>query len=1079
MGSRLSIASGRRRNRVLGITRTLAGAAAAALLAGSFSALAPTAAVADTPAPAPGTAPPAASPDASALAQAESTGQSVPVTADETADSTTEANPDGSFTSTRTVVPTRVQQNGSWVPVDPTLQQTPGGTLVPKAAESSVAFSGGGSGPLATLTSGAGQQVALSWPAALPAPSVSGATATYANVYPGVNLAMTATIYGGYTEQLIVTSATAAANPALKDIHFGTSATGLVLGSNADGGLQATDPSGAVVFTSPAATMWSAPSTPSTPSAASAVKSQAVRSLAVESVGAAPSVGAATPAATTPEDASDPVADLGVKITSGGMDLIPPSGTLTGSNVHYPVVIDPDFSPAVNGWTWVSSNDPSSNFWEGNNNTHDTDAHVGYDDWCSNGASGCSAFGVTRSLFDLPMTQFAGTNVTAASLSVSEQGPTSSESGTRQIDLHGAGAFSDTTTWSNQPTPWSAVAASANFASLNSNSVGNANFDVTGLVQSAVAAGYHSQTMVLEAHDESDDTAYRYMIGNAGANAPKLTVTYYSTPDLPSNLALLNGTKSDPCHESGGIDTVAPGYWVNSKTVQLSTTVSSPDSGTPVTAEYWYHETKPTVPAHWTESVAAPVNAAAGDAATAVAPMTMPTLTDGEQFQWQVYATEDSANFSSVSAPSATDSCWFSVDLTPPTLSSTTTPNPPTTAGGAPGTLGVTATDGGTNPSGVAKILYNMNGTSLTAGGSGETAITTTGSATIPLTADSWGTNTVWYAAEDVAGNISTPQSYSFYVAPPAYTPGTAGDLSGDGKPDLAAVDSSGDIVYSSNPLADTPGNAGGTSVLIPASQAVGTTGAATFTGALLAHSGSVHGQNCDDLDVIQNGNLIVEENNNCLVTSPSATWTPHNGQRPPAPVAGTPAAAAAAYAGDWSQVQQVVALSALNSSNVLATTDLVTLELSGGTEYLWEFPMDGPNPEPPTLLASGSAWSGVTLINPGPVNGNQALWTRNTSTGAMTQYPDIAADTTNTLTGSAITTSGLTGPLTASAYPVITSAEFTGSGGSNGPALWAVGSDGTLQLVPTGVDTGGNVTVLDPEAMTAAGWATGLTAVS
>jgi len=1084
MGSRLSIASGRRRNHVLGSPRALAGAVAVALLAGSFSAVAPVAALADTGSA--GTTPPAASPDATALARAESTGQSVAVSADETDNSTTRANPDGSFTSTTTVLPTQVQQNGTWVPVDPTLQQGPGGALVPKAAESSVAFSDGGTAPLATLTSTAGQRVALSWPGALPTPSVSGATATYANVYPGVNLAMTATIYGGYTEQLIVTSATAAANPALKDIHFNTSASGLTLSRNAGGGLQATDASGAVVFTSPAATMWSTPGrTGAAADGAATTSTPAVRSLAVRAAVAAPTQAAPTQAATA-QDATDPVAQVGVNVTSGGMDLVPPAGTLTGGNVTYPVVIDPDFSPAVNGWTWIAQNDPSTPFWEGSNNTHDTNAHVGYDDWCSNGASGCSAFGVTRSLFDLPMTQFAGTHVTAATFSVTEQGPTSSESGTRQIDLHGAGAFNNATDWSNQPTPFSAVAASASFASLNNNGTGNANFTVTGLVQSAVAAGYHSQTMVLEAHDETDDTAYRYMIGSDPSDTndnPKLTVTYYSTPDVPGNLAMVNGTQSNPCHESGGIDTAAPGYWVNatdSKTVQLSMTVSSPDSGTPITAEYWYHETEPTVPAHWTEVVAAPVNAKAGDAATPVAPMTMPALTDGEQFQWQAYGTEDSANFSSASAPSSSDSCWFSVDLTPPTVNSTVTANPPTTAGGAPGTLGVTATDGGTDPSGVTKILYNMNGTSLTAGGSGEQAIASTGSATIPLTAQSWGTNTVWYSAQDAAGNISTPQSYSFYVAPPAYTPGTAGDLNGDGKPDLAVIDAGGNIAFTSNPLADTPASSGTTTALIPASQAAGTTGAATFTGALLAHSGSVHGQNCDDLEIVQNGNLSVEENQNCLISSPSATWTPHNGQRPSAPVAGTPAAAAAAYdAGDWSQVQQVVALSSLNADNVLTTTDLVTIELSGGADYVWEFPMTGPNPGPPTLLASGAAWSGVTLINPGLINGSQALWTRNTSTGALTQYLDIAADTTNTLTGTTIATSGLTSPLTGSAYPLITSANFTGTGSTNGPALWAVDSTGTLQLIPTGLDANGDATVLDPEPMTATGWATGLTDIS
>ena len=109
-------------------------------------------------------------------------------------------------------------------------------------------------------------------------------------------------------------------------------------------------------------------------------------------------------------------------------------------------------------------------------------------------------------------------------------------------------------------------------------------------------------------------------------------------------------------------------------------------------------------------------------------------------------------------------------------------------------------------------------------------------------------------------------------------------------------------------------------------------------------------------------------------------------------------------------------------------------------------------------------------------INGSHALWTRNNSTGAITQYLDIDADTTNSLgTGTAVAGS----TLSASAYPLITGAGDVGTGTNSGPALWAVDTTGTLQLIPTTLDpTTYNATALAPDAMTATGWGTGMTAI-
>ena len=1061
MGNR-SFARSKRRQLV---RRTPAGLVAALLLSGSLAAIAPTAASADTGTGA-ASGLPAPTADASALATAESSGTSVPVTADNTDTSTTQANPDGTFTYTETADPTQVDQNGSWVPVDPTLHQNSDGSLAPNAVASSVAFSGGGTSPLVTLTAPTGEQMSLSWPSALPTPTVSGATATYSGVYPGVNLAMTATVYGGYTEQLIVTSATAAANPALQDIHFNTSTTGLTLSTTTAGGLQATDASGNTVFTSPTATMWSTPASSSSTPAGTAA--------ATKLLAAAPSSSAST--APVAQDDAGPVSDLGIDVTSSGLDLLPPATALTGSSVNYPVVIDPTVGPPIlgNAWTWISKTDGDTSFWQGGNNTHDSDAHVGFDDWCSGtNTSGCasSAFGITRSLFSMKTSDLAGKHVTAASFDVNEQGPTSSESGTRKIDIHGAAAFDSSTTWNNQPTPWGTVAASANFASLNNTGINSANFDVTSLIQGAVASGYQTQTFVMEADDETDDTSYRYMIGN-GSNDPKLSVTYYSTPDVPKNLTTTNDTSTADCN------TTAPGTWIDSsdsKSIWLDATISSPDGGVnggaDISADFWYRKIKPTEDATWssanTEATVAPSNDGPAPVQTQLT-----GLTDGEEYEWGVADWED--GFGSIVEPGPGVGCYFSTDFTPPTIGAVTE-NPPTVAGGTPGNMTISATDGGTDPSGVARILYNINGTSLTAGGTLEQSVPSNGSATtIPLTTNQWGTNTVWYAAEDAAGNISQAQSYSFSVAAGTYTTGTAGDLDGDGKPDLVAVDPNGNIDLYSNPLGDSPATPNTYTTVVKASDASGYTGATSFTGALIAHSGSVHGKNCDDLDIISNGQLLIEENNTCA-TDP--TFTPTVTTRPSTPASGTPTTAVSAYdSTDWSQAQQLIALSS-PVKGVLATTDLISLEKSGGTEYLWEFPMNGPVPGAPTLLDSGSAWSGVTLINAGVTStGSHVLWTRNNTTGAVTQYLGIDTDTTNTLgTGEPVAGTALS----ATAYPLITGAGNITTAAGSGPALWTIAPSGTLQLIQTTIDSSNSATVLAPDPMTATGWGSRLTAIS
>lgn len=141
--------------------------------------------------PTPSPVQPALVDEAEALRQAKASGQAVEVTAltDErtvvTADPTT-----GGFTAELTANVARVRDGrGGWRAPSSTLVRGADGLLRPEAAAVEMAVSPGGSSsaPLAVLTAG-GASLHFGWGSQLPDAIVDGETATYPEVYPGVDL---------------------------------------------------------------------------------------------------------------------------------------------------------------------------------------------------------------------------------------------------------------------------------------------------------------------------------------------------------------------------------------------------------------------------------------------------------------------------------------------------------------------------------------------------------------------------------------------------------------------------------------------------------------------------------------------------------------------------------------------------------------------------------------------------------------------------------------------------------------------------------------------------------------------------
>jgi hypothetical protein len=128
---------------------------------------------------------------------------------DRTAFSQAFANPSGTTTVVESAQPRWVKQGSSWVDVNADLVRAKDGSWSPKAVESALLFSAGGTTSLATVRSGK-YSMTVDWPSDLPAPVVSGADATYPDVFPGVNLVLTAQVTGGFHETLVIEDKAAA-----------------------------------------------------------------------------------------------------------------------------------------------------------------------------------------------------------------------------------------------------------------------------------------------------------------------------------------------------------------------------------------------------------------------------------------------------------------------------------------------------------------------------------------------------------------------------------------------------------------------------------------------------------------------------------------------------------------------------------------------------------------------------------------------------------------------------------------------------------------------------------------------------
>ncbi len=432
-----------------------------------------------------------------AAAKAAQTGKPVEIPDQTSETSQTFVNPDGTLTAKLSNAPVRVKRDNQWRAVDSTLEFRADGSVGPKAAVSDVTLSGGGEGLLGKVGVEAGSWQ-LNSPWKLPRPTLEGAKATYAEVMPGVDLVTEATT-DGFSYNVVVKNRTAAANPALKSIHFPVTTSDLSIRPDHPGGPAYVGKDGKLAVAMGSAIMWDS----AVPGAKG--KTGTTRS-ATQAVEAGP--------------AGAHAAQIKMTGSDSGLTLQPDTTLLNGLSTVYPVVLDPVvWTPVRTAWAAAWQLYPTQSFYK---TTHSLG--VGYEDF--------EQHKIVRSFFQFSTTAFKGKKILAATLRTYEVH--SASCAARSVTVTRTGPISAATTWNNQPAA-QLEAGALSFAHGYNSSCPDAyvEFPVTNSMVDTAAKGYTTSTFRLRATNEADGIAWK-QFNSTGF----LEVTFVSPPAVPRRLGL-------------------------------------------------------------------------------------------------------------------------------------------------------------------------------------------------------------------------------------------------------------------------------------------------------------------------------------------------------------------------------------------------------------------------------------------------------------------------------------------------------------------------------------------------------------
>ncbi|WP_223199062.1 hypothetical protein [Solihabitans fulvus] len=430
--------------------------------------------------------------------------------------SETLANPDGSWTLREYTHPVRVKQNDAWTPVDTTLVARPDGGIAPRASAVDVVLNPGGKASAGLPIVKAGQsdkEVGLIWPTDLPTPTLSGDTATYAEVLPGVDLKVQA-VTSGYTEALVIKTPQAAKDPRLASVTFGLhtkNTTVEVAKGEGTGkpssptapkdGLVVKDNSGAVLFDGNASRMWDS----------SGTGSDAEKQLG--------------PGGGRREAA------MGVQTGPDHVTIAPDQAFLADPTTKYPVSLDPD--------TWCTSCGIAHHVvvQDGFRDAHNydatsgdlTDLKVGYENY--------DRAGTSRSYVEMNTQPIWDKVISSATLNTTLL-HTYTCDGTNDdaTELWSSWSLDGNTTWNNQPGLNYYLSANNSFNCHDAPNM-TVQFDAKQVAVDAAAKHWGLSAFMLRTFKEQGRVnSWRRF----GLN-PYLQVSYNSYPNAPTNLTMQNG----------------------------------------------------------------------------------------------------------------------------------------------------------------------------------------------------------------------------------------------------------------------------------------------------------------------------------------------------------------------------------------------------------------------------------------------------------------------------------------------------------------------------------------------------------
>jgi len=694
--------------------RVVAAGCASVLLAGLLSAVesVPSAVV---PHAAAATATVTAKPDLySAMVAARSQGSPVQLSSLTTETSTTSANPDGSLSTEQDGGPVRVRQaDGSWAAVDLTLVSS-NGVLAPRMSAQPFVLSAGGS-TVAASENVAGGTVQVGWPTALPVPTLSGSTATYPNVSPGVDLVVQA-LRTGFSADFVVRSKPSTA----LSLPLTLSLKGLSAAQQADGSLRITDAKGATVGTGGTPVMFGAATMPGTdfPSRRQSVAA----GLSAAKAGSLASV--SSPAGTS-------AGTSGGSGTSETWSLSPDLSFLSDPSVTYPVTVDPSFAFVDNADTYVKSNVSTSQY-------SATRLYVGTPD-----------AGATVARTYLGFAEPAAMKYTYVSDAYLQlYNSYSSTCTAKPVYVYSlSGPFTSTTTWTSKPNPvtlqgtgtWShAGPAGQSCTGVTAYD----NIPVTGLINDWANNPGHLEQLQVSASETSTTGWKEFYSSEVGSGIPALHATYYIYPNTPGMPVMSPATGTAPAS-----------YWTKTATPTLSAPVGN-SSGAAVQGRFeiyigntlFWSGLGNTVQGSGTSKVTVP--ASAGLAAGTLYTVRVWGITGPAQSKvWSNYF-------------------QFHVDTTAPGAPTVTTTGTP--AGFSNGQWTSTAPTANTftftQPSGTTDTTafqYQLDG------GAWTTKTATSGAASLAWLPTSGG-HTLNVRGTDAAGNVGTTTPFTFGVGPTA-----------------------------------------------------------------------------------------------------------------------------------------------------------------------------------------------------------------------------------------------------------------------------------------------------------------------